>query len=39
MKPLFKINSNISNKIVGIFKVIGNLELQVERNFKLRKEK
>lgn len=39
MKPLFKINSNILNKIVGISKVIGNLELQAERNFKLRKEK
>ncbi|GAB2022121.1 Fic family protein [Pseudolactococcus yaeyamensis] len=38
MKPPFSINNNMLNKIVEISKAIGNLEFQVERNLKLRKE-
>jgi len=38
MKPPFLINNNMMNKIVEISKAIGNLEFQVERNLKLRKE-
>lgn len=38
MKPPFSINNNMLNQIVEISKVIGNLEFQVERNLKLRKE-
>ena len=38
MKPPFSINNNMLNKIVEISKAIGNLEFQVDRNLKLRKE-
>lgn len=38
MKPPFSITNNMLNKVVEISKVIGNLEFQVERNLKLRKE-
>ena len=38
MQPPFVISNNMLNKIVEIAKAIGNLEFQVERNLKLRKE-
>lgn len=38
MKPLFSINNRMLNQIVEISQAIGNLEFQVERNLKLRKE-
>ncbi|GAX48506.1 Fic family protein [Lactococcus reticulitermitis] len=38
MKPPFSINNNMLNKIVEISKAVGNLEFQIERNLKLRKE-
>ena len=38
MKPPFTISNPMLNKIVEISKAIGNLEFQVERNLKLRKE-
>lgn len=36
MKPLFSINNHMLNRIVEISKVIGNLEVQVERSCKSR---
>lgn len=38
MKPQFTINNIMLNKVIEISKVIGNLEFQVDRNLKLRKE-
>ncbi|MCP0888056.1 Fic family protein, partial [Ligilactobacillus sp. WILCCON 0076] len=38
MKPPFTITNSMLNKVVEISKAIGNLEFQVERNLKLRKE-
>ena len=38
MKPPFTISNSMLNKVVEISKAIGNLEFQVERNLKLRKE-
>lgn len=38
LKPPFSISNKMLNQIVEISKVIGNLEFQVERNLKLRKQ-
>lgn len=38
MKPPFTISNTMLNKVIEISKVIGNLEFQIERNLKLRKE-
>lgn len=38
MKPSFTISNTMLNKVIEISKVIGNLEFQIERNLKLRKE-
>ena len=39
MKPPFTVTNSMLNKVVGISKTIGNLEFQIEKDLKLRKEK
>lgn len=38
MKPPFTVTNTMLNKVVEISKIIGNLELQVQKDLKLRKE-
>ena len=38
MKPPFTVTNSMLNKVVEISKTIGNLEFQIEKDLKLRKE-